>query len=155
MDQARQDARDGASASLYHHGSDVLKVFTSSAAPLIADQTYTLWGSTWRWRTAATTAAARHVRALMPPRPRRRPTLRIDQHGGADVTSLPRRVQLRRTKGWRMPPNTVKVSRPSKWGNPFVVGRMYHHTDPLFAYIVATAPELGSARSGWTPRRSS
>ena len=62
----------------------------------------------------------------------------------------PRRVQLRRTKGWRMPPNTVKVSRPSKWGNPFVVGRMYHHTDPLFAYIVATAPELGSARSGWT-----
>lgn len=31
----------------------------------------------------------------------------------------PVRVQLSRTKGWRMPANTVVVSRPSKWGNPF------------------------------------
>lgn len=31
----------------------------------------------------------------------------------------PERVQLRRTKGWRMPPNTVKVDRSTKWGNPF------------------------------------
>jgi hypothetical protein len=29
------------------------------------------------------------------------------------------RIQLRRTKGWRIPENTVVVSRPSKWGNPF------------------------------------
>ena len=34
----------------------------------------------------------------------------------------PVRVQLRRTKGWRMPPNTVSVARPGKWGNPFRVG---------------------------------
>lgn len=33
----------------------------------------------------------------------------------------PRRIQLRRTKGWRKPPNTVVVARPSKWGNPFTV----------------------------------
>lgn len=32
---------------------------------------------------------------------------------------LPERIQLRRTKGWRMPANTVKVTRPGKWGNPF------------------------------------
>ena len=31
----------------------------------------------------------------------------------------PIRVQLRRTKGWRMPENTVKVARPTKWGNPY------------------------------------
>lgn len=31
----------------------------------------------------------------------------------------PRRVQLRRTKGWKMPENTVRVARPGKWGNPF------------------------------------
>jgi P4 family phage/plasmid primase-like protien len=37
-------ARDGASASLYYRGSDVLKVFTSNWAPLVAEQTYTLWG---------------------------------------------------------------------------------------------------------------
>lgn len=31
------------------------------------------------------------------------------------------RVQLSRRKGWRMPENTVKVSRPGKFGNPFPV----------------------------------
>ena len=35
----------------------------------------------------------------------------------------PVRVQLKRTKGWRMPPNTVKVDRSTKWGNPFVPGK--------------------------------
>ena len=33
----------------------------------------------------------------------------------------PQRVQLKRTKGYRMPPNTVSVARPSRWGNPFLV----------------------------------
>lgn len=32
----------------------------------------------------------------------------------------PRRIQLRRTKGWRMPPDTVKVGRPGYFGNPFI-----------------------------------
>lgn len=32
------------------------------------------------------------------------------------------RIQLKRTKGWRMPENTVKVDRTTKWGNPFRVG---------------------------------
>lgn len=35
------------------------------------------------------------------------------------LLGTPRRVQLSRKKGWRMPENTVKVSRPGKWGNPF------------------------------------
>jgi hypothetical protein len=33
----------------------------------------------------------------------------------------PRRVQLRRSKGWRMPNNTVKVDRTTWFGNPFSV----------------------------------
>ena len=36
----------------------------------------------------------------------------------------PVRVQLRRTKGWRMPENTVSVARPGRWGNPFRVGEL-------------------------------
>ena len=36
---------------------------------------------------------------------------------------MPERVQLSRKKGWRMPTNTVKVDRTTKWGNPFIVGR--------------------------------
>ena len=35
----------------------------------------------------------------------------------------PVRVRLSRAKGWRMPANTVKVDRATKWGNPFVVGK--------------------------------
>ena len=31
----------------------------------------------------------------------------------------PQRIQRRRTKGWRMPENTVYVGRPGKWGNPW------------------------------------
>lgn len=34
----------------------------------------------------------------------------------------PVRIQLSRKKGWRMPTNTVKVDRASRWGNPFKVG---------------------------------
>jgi len=38
------------------------------------------------------------------------------------MTAAPIRIQRRRTKGWRMPPNTVHVGRPSYWGNPYQVG---------------------------------
>lgn len=34
-----------------------------------------------------------------------------------------RRIRRQRTKGWRMPPNTVYVGRPTKWGNPLWVHR--------------------------------
>lgn len=30
---------------------------------------------------------------------------------------MPRRIQCKRTKGWRMPPNTMKVDRSTMWGN--------------------------------------
>jgi hypothetical protein len=32
---------------------------------------------------------------------------------------MPERFQLSRAAGWRMPPNTVKVDRSTRWGNPF------------------------------------
>lgn len=36
--------------------------------------------------------------------------------------TLPKRIQLRRVNGWRMPENAVKVDRSTKWGNPFIIG---------------------------------
>ena len=36
---------------------------------------------------------------------------------------MPERIQRKRTKGWKMPPNTVSVTRPGRYGNPFRVGR--------------------------------
>lgn len=34
---------------------------------------------------------------------------------------MPKRIQLKRTKGWRLPANAVNVGRPTIWGNPFRV----------------------------------
>src|SRR5690554_3110442 len=33
---------------------------------------------------------------------------------------MPKRIQRKRTKGWRMPPGTLCANRPGFWGNPFV-----------------------------------
>ena len=33
-----------------------------------------------------------------------------------------RRVQLRRTRGWRKPTSAIVVARPGRWGNPFRIG---------------------------------
>jgi hypothetical protein len=34
----------------------------------------------------------------------------------------PIRIQLSCKKGWKMPPNTVRVDRTTRWGNPWTVG---------------------------------
>ena len=39
----------------------------------------------------------------------------------------PKRIQRRRSKGWRMPEGAVNVTRPTIWGNPFI------HDDPAQA----------------------
>lgn len=36
---------------------------------------------------------------------------------------MPKRIQRKRTKGWRMPENALSVTRPSMFGNPFIVGK--------------------------------
>jgi hypothetical protein len=41
--------------------------------------------------------------------------------------STRRRVQARRTAGWRKPPGAVWVARPSRWGNPFTVAGAIEH----------------------------
>lgn len=38
------------------------------------------------------------------------------------MSDQPIRVQLSRAKGWRMPPNTVKVDRTTMFGNRWKVG---------------------------------
>lgn len=30
----------------------------------------------------------------------------------------PKRIQRKRIKGWKKPPNTINIARPSKFGNP-------------------------------------
>jgi len=35
------------------------------------------------------------------------------------MAMTPKRIQQRRTKGWRMPPNSKSVAGSGKWGNPY------------------------------------
>lgn len=44
---------------------------------------------------------------------------------------MPDRIQLSRAKGWRMPPNTVKVDRRTIWGNPWGVGPTRGYSVPM------------------------
>ena len=38
---------------------------------------------------------------------------------------MAKRIQRKRTKGWKMPEGAVYVGRPTKFGNPFRVGHHY------------------------------
>lgn len=76
-------------------------------------------------------------------------------HSPDPSNMVPRRIQLRRTAGWRMPPNTVKVDRTTKWGNPFVVGKpggQYtakvmnrRHAWQMFRSVALTDPKMRDA----------
>ncbi len=62
-----------------------------------------------------------------------------DLSGASDRAAkngIPRRIQLRRTKGWRKPEGAVVVSRPTRWGNPIrVLGA--HTVGPHWADVRA------------------
>ena len=72
----------------------------------------------------------------------------------------PQRIQRKRTKGWRMPEGAVYVGRPSRWGNPFVVGTYVtpdiarYYPEPVYVRDAARAVQLyrrwitGSAQRG-------
>lgn len=79
---------------------------------------------------------------------------------------MPKRIQLRRTKGWRKPEGCVVVARPSIWGNPFKIGggldaaacvRCYHKWllyagDEAAINIRTRLPELrGKDLACWCP----
>lgn len=34
---------------------------------------------------------------------------------------MPKRIQRKRSRGWKMPEDAVYVGRPTKWGNPFSI----------------------------------
>lgn len=71
-----------------------------------------------------------------------------DQTPGGEVPpEAPKRVQLSRRKGWRMPPNTVKVDRTTRWGNPFNATQHYiafqHKLYPAPLVRLHSQPGLG------------
>lgn len=57
----------------------------------------------------------------------------------------PQRVQLSRKKGWRMPPDTILVARPGRWGNPFSVLPELAPGTPAGRYIAMPSVEQAVA----------
>lgn len=63
---------------------------------------------------------------------------------------MPKRIQLSRARGWRMPAGARKVDRSTPWGNPFKIlepergayGRSWR---------VVFVPRVGQARPDWAP----
>ena len=51
------------------------------------------------------------------------------------IMEMPKRLQRKRTKGWKLPANAVYVGRPTKWGNPFKLGEKVPVESPLFPYL--------------------
>jgi hypothetical protein len=47
----------------------------------------------------------------------------------------PARITLSRAKGWRMPDNTVKVDRTTKWGNPFPIPKGHPWKDAAWSIL--------------------
>jgi hypothetical protein len=67
---------------------------------------------------------------------------------------MPIRVQRKRTKGWRMPPNTVSVTRPGRWGNPWKLGdNMNDHATKQFRKCETVADCVQAYRQNvdWDP----
>jgi hypothetical protein len=48
----------------------------------------------------------------------------------------PIRIQLSRRTGFELPAGTVSVARPTRWGNPFVVGRHGTATECVALYAL-------------------
>jgi hypothetical protein len=56
----------------------------------------------------------------------------------------PHRVQLKRDRGWKMPENTVKVDRTTRFGNPFTEDR-YGREPAVILFRRWLNGELGDA----------
>ena len=54
--------------------------------------------------------------------------------------AAPRRIQRRRTAGYRLPEGAVYVGRPTKWGNPFEIGEPVDRDSPLWPFIAEQLP---------------
>ena len=67
------------------------------------------------------------------------------------VTGIgPRRIRLQRSADWRKPETAVSVTRPWRWGNPFVVGDIgYREDSSRHEYMVTSAATAVAMHRQW------
>ena len=64
--------------------------------------------------------------------------------GGQTTVRAPRRIQRKRSAGWRLPAGAVCVTRPGKWGNPFERGEAIDRDSDLWPYAAQLVPGGGA-----------
>lgn len=80
------------------------------------------------------------------------------------IKTVPTRVQRKRTKGYRLPPDTRYVGRPTRWGNPFRVGMASphnyrviidaEHAVELYRQLLESKAESGALDAFLSPLRA-
>ena len=67
----------------------------------------------------------------------------------------PKRIQRKRTKGWRMPEGAVYVGRGTKWGNPYRVSgeTTAHKAVEMYRDYLQRAPNQAEVQAGLTELR--
>lgn len=70
----------------------------------------------------------------------------------------PIRIQRKRTKGWKMPPNTVDCTRSGPWGNPYATVKngfskendfWLHHTALIDGDQPLSDEDIGEQAAKW------
>ena len=56
------------------------------------------------------------------------------------MSDTPRRIQRKRTAGWKLPEGAICVTRPGKWGNPFAAGEPIGRDSGLWPYALSLFP---------------
>lgn len=55
---------------------------------------------------------------------------------------MPKRIQLRRTRGWRLPAGAIVVTRSTPWGNPFSVAAGDQDVVEMYRQWIGLSPWL-------------
>jgi hypothetical protein len=66
---------------------------------------------------------------------------------------MPERIQLSRAKGWRMPPNTVKVDRTTRYGNDFIMAHEGTRADAVASFRAKAIAQHEASPEWYAPLR--
>ncbi len=67
----------------------------------------------------------------------------------AEGNPAPRRIQRRRSKGWRMPPGAIYCGRPTDFGNRYAIGQEIEHVDGTTVFVRDAAHAVKLFREWW------
>lgn len=108
------------------------------------------WTGIWNSRASAELARGKGIHG------ERVVTLAVieeHEHNELPDMTVPIRIQLSRRKGWRMPPNTVKVDRTTRYGNDFVMAHEGMRATAIERFRVQAEAQMKELPAFYAPLR--